>query len=120
MHYSARCTRYLQGSCRQGNVTSNGIILRGKYMVLNKLMFLATIHLRLAFADLLLVHCTGPGTGTGTGLETGLGMMGLRILLCTVHTTQGQGKGTGTIGFHTHFPVLGPGPVPIPGPLQCE
>ena len=25
-------------------------------MVLNKLMFLATIHLRLAFADLLLVH----------------------------------------------------------------
>ena len=61
--------------------------------------------------------CTGPGLGTG------LGVMGLCILLCTVHTTQGQGQemGTGTIGFHTHFAVPGPGPVPcsVNEPLVC-
>ena len=55
-------------------------------------------------------HCMGPGTV----------MIGLCILLCTVHTTQGQGTGMGTIEFHTHFPVPGPIPGPGPCPVQCE
>ena len=46
-------------------------------------------------------HCTGPGPGTAPG------MMGLYIMLCTVHTTQGhgwgQGQGQGTDGFQTYF-----------------
>ena len=69
-------------------------------------------------------HCMGPGPGTEPG------MMGLYIMLCTVHTTQGQGQGTGmgtgTNGLYTHFPIPGPvpGPLPIPcpvpSPVQCE
>ena len=59
-------------------------------------------------------HCTGPGMVLGLGP----GMMGLYIMLCTVHTTQGQGTGTGTNGLRTHFPV--PVPLLVPGPVQCE
>ena len=65
-------------------------------------------------------HCMGPSMGMGPG------MMGLYIMLCTVHATlrQGQGMGTGmgTNWLHTHFPIPGPVPClsPIPGPVQCE
>ena len=55
-------------------------------------------------------HCIGPETGPGPG------MMGLYIMLCTVHTTLRQGTGMGTNGLHTHFPVS----CPVPGPVQCE
>ena len=59
-------------------------------------------------------HSTGPGRGTGPR------MIGLYIMLCTVHTTprqgQGQRTGTGTNGLHTHFSF----PSPVPSPMQCE
>ena len=45
------------------------------------------------------LHCPGPGPGQGQG--PGLGMMGLNIMLCTVHTA--PGPGLGSIGFATHF-----------------
>ena len=53
-------------------------------------------------------------------------MIGLYVMLLTVHNTQEQGQGIepDTNGLHTHFPVPipdpSPGPFPVPVPAQCE